>query len=236
MKPLIIIPARGGSKGIPHKNIRTLGGRPLIAYTIAAAREAAIRLSGTIVLSTDDGDIADVARREGLQVDYMRPPELGADNIGSREVMLDVMDWADRRGVVYDCIILLQPTSPLRTLDDILGTAAIFNPDIDMAVSVCESDENPYYTLFETDSDGFLHISKGDGMYKRRQDVPKVLEYNGAVYVINPDSLRRMELGAFERRVPYEMPRSRSLDLDTPDDWLLAEMIMARKNGTDNEL
>lgn len=236
MKPLIIIPARGGSKGIPHKNVKALAGRPLIAYTIATAMAAAEKLGGTVVLSTDDDEIAGVARREGLTVDYMRPTTLGGDHIGSREVMLDVMAWADSRGTLYDCVILLQPTSPLRTAGDILGTTALYTSDIDMAVSVCESAANPYYTLFETDAEGFLHISKGDGLFKRRQDVPKVLEYNGAVYVINPDSLRRMELGEFPRRLPYEMPRSRSLDLDTPDDWLVAEMIVARMKDNDHEL
>ena len=228
MKPLIIIPARGGSKGIPRKNVKLLGGRPLIGYTIAVADAVSAQLGGAVVLSTDDDEIATVARSLGLTVDYMRPAHLGGDHVGSREVMLDVMAWADARGMSYDCVILLQPTSPLRTEADVLGTAALYTPEIDMAVSVCESAANPYYTLFETDAEGFLHISKGDGLFKRRQDVPKVLEYNGAVYVINPASLRRMELGEFTRRVPYEMPRSRSLDLDTPDDWLLAEMIVAR--------
>lgn len=227
MNPLFIIPARGGSKGIPRKNLKRLAGKPLIQYTVEAALEARERLGGAILLSTDDSEIADVARSCGLTVDYMRPRHLGADNIGSREVVLDAMDWADSQGIAYDCIILLQPTSPFRTAGDIIGTAELYNPEVDMAVSVCEAPANPYYTLFETTPEGYLHISKGHGLYTRRQDVPKVWEYNGAVYAINPDSIRRQPLGAFARRVPFVMPSDRSIDLDTPRDWIVAEALVA---------
>ena len=226
MKPLYIITARGGSKGIPHKNIKLLGGRPLIAYTIDAAIEAARTSGGYILLSTDDSEIADVARSCGLAVDYMRPASLGGDNIGSREVILDAMDWATDRGIDYDCVVLLQPTSPLRTAADITEAEALYSPDIDMVVSLCPSDVNPYFNMFEVDGKGFITISKGDGMYTRRQDCPTVYEQNGAVYVINPASIRTMPLGAFPRRVPFIMPRSRSIDLDTPADWAVAETIM----------
>ena len=228
MTPLFVIPARGGSKGIPRKNIRPLGGRPLIAYTIDAAEAARNAAGGYILLSTDDREIADVARVCGLEVEYMRPAELGADTTGSREVILDAMDWADSRGIAYDCVVLLQPTSPLRIAEDILGTMEPYTPGTDMVVSACESDANPYYNLFETDADGILHICKGDGLFTRRQDVPPVLEYNGAVYVINPASLRKMSLGAFPCRRPFLMPSSRSIDLDTIADWERAEQYMSK--------
>lgn len=229
MTPLYIIPARGGSKGIPRKNIRPLGGKPLIVYTIEAAQAALAATGGYILLSTDDAEIAEVARAAGLETDYMRPEALGADTTGSREVMLDAMDWADSRGIAYDTVVLLQPTSPLRTAEDILGAIALHTPGTDMTVSVCEADANPYYNLFETDAEGNLHISKGDGLITRRQDAPPVLQYNGAVYVIEPASLRAMPLGAFPRRRPYVMPSSRSIDLDTPADWAAAEIIIAKQ-------
>jgi N-acylneuraminate cytidylyltransferase len=95
-----------------------------------------------------------------------------------------------------------------------------------MVVSVMQAATNPYYNAFETDENGFLHISKGDGKYTRRQDAPKVWEYNGAVYVINTASLRKMKLGEFTRRKMYEMSRERSIDLDTPTDWLIAETLI----------
>ena len=226
MKPLFIIPARGGSKGIPHKNIKELCGKPLLHYTIEHAR-AVCADDSRIVLSTDDPAIADCARKAGLAVPYMRPAHLATDTAGSREVMLHAMDWADSQGLDYDCVVLLQPTSPLRQPGDICGAMNLYRSDIDMVVSVCESASNPYYTCYEAEgADGYLHISKGDGLYTRRQDCPKVWEYNGAVYVINPDSLRRCPMGAFERRLPFVMDRNRSHDLDTPLDWMVVEAVM----------
>ena len=230
-RPLFIIPARGGSKGIPHKNIRELCGKPLVMYAVDAAR-ALCADTARIILSTDDEAIADVVRAHGLPVPYMRPAELATDTAGSREFMLDAMDWADAQGIDYDAVVLLQPTSPLRTADDVYNALALYDPQVDMVVSVCEAASNPYYTCFEQEGpEGYLHISKGDGLYTRRQDCPKVWEYNGAVYVINPDSLRRMPMGAFKRRLPSPMPRERSVDLDTPTDWLVAETL-ARDLGT----
>ncbi|MBP3639618.1 MAG: acylneuraminate cytidylyltransferase family protein [Muribaculaceae bacterium] len=225
-RPLYIIPARGGSKGIPHKNIKPLAGRPLIAYSIDVARELCPE-QDRIILSTDDPAIADTARGLGLNVNYMRPADLATDSSGSREVMLDAMDWADARGIAYDCVVLLQPTSPLRTADDVRAALELYTPQVDMVVSVEPAACNPYYNCFETDADGFLHISKGDGRLTRRQDAPPAWTYNGAVYVINPQSLRAMPMGSFGRRVPSPMPAERSIDLDTPRDWAVAEAIMS---------
>ena len=225
MKPLFVIPARGGSKGIPRKNIRLLAGKPLIHYTIEVARTLAD--DSRIIVSTDDDEIAATAELTGLKVDYRRPAELASDTAGSREVILDAMAEADRRGVEYDCVVLLQPTSPLRTAADVEGCMRLYTPGCDMVVSVVEAACNPYYDCFETDPvTGMLHVSKGDGLITRRQDAPKAWQYNGAVYVINPDSIRRMTLGAMPRRIPYEMPRSRSVDLDTMLDWTIAETVI----------
>ncbi len=228
-KSLYIIPARGGSKGIPRKNIRSLAGKPLIHYSIEVARQLAD--DSHIILSTDDEEIAEVARLTGLPVPYMRPARLATDTAGSREVILDAMDAADSMGVDYKRVVLLQPTSPLRTVDDVKRCLDLYRNDIDMVVSVVEASCNPYYNCFETDSQtGYLHISKGDGNYTRRQDVPSAWEYNGAVYVINPQSIREMPLGKFPKRVPCQMPRSRSIDLDTMLDWEIAETIMKQSN------
>lgn len=229
MKPLYIIPARGGSKGIPRKNIKELCGRPLIAYTVDAAIEARKRLGGHILLSTDDAETAGIVRGLGIEVEYMRPAELAGDTSGSREVMLHAMDWAESQGIEYDCVVLLQPTSPFRTADDIVACTQLLEPGIDMAVSVCEAADNPYFNIFETDAEGYLHISKGDGKLTRRQDAPKAWVYNGAVYAINPASLRAMPMGMFGHRVPSVMPRERSIDIDGPADWLAAETIMSRQ-------
>ncbi|MDE6317715.1 MAG: acylneuraminate cytidylyltransferase family protein [Muribaculaceae bacterium] len=224
MKPLIIIPARGGSKGIPKKNIALLNGRPLIDYTIQTA--LALAPQSHIILSTDSDEIADTARQCGLEVDYRRPDALATDTVGSREVILDAMDWAEAQGVDYDAVVLLQPTSPLRAVGDVVHAMDMYSPDIDMVVSVTEARSNPYYNCFEADADGYLHVSKGDGLYTRRQDVPPAYEYNGAVYVINPQSIRNMAMGAFPRRVPSVMPAERSVDIDTPVDLIIASHLL----------
>lgn len=224
MKTLYVIPARGGSKGIPHKNIKPLAGKPLIGYSIDVARQLAA--DDDICLTTDDPDIAATAESMGLNVPFLRPASLATDTCGTYEVLIHALDFYRDRGIDYDTLVLLQPTSPMRTADDVRAALALYSPDIDMVVTVKEAASNPYYNCYETDNDGFLHISKGDGGYTRRQDAPKVWEYNGAVYVINVESLRRMPLSAFTRRRMSVMPAERSVDLDTPVDWLIAEKLI----------
>ena len=224
MKTLYVIPARGGSKGIPHKNIKPLAGKPLIGYSIDVARQLAA--DDDICLTTDDPEIAATAESMGLNVPFLRPASLATDTCGTYEVLIHALDFYRDRGIDYDTLVLLQPTSPMRTADDVRTALALYSPDIDMVVTVKEAASNPYYNCYETDNDGFLHISKGDGGYTRRQDAPKVWEYNGAVYVINVESLRRMPLSAFTRRRMSVMPAERSVDLDTPVDWLIAEKLI----------
>lgn len=223
LRPLVIIPARGGSKGIPRKNIKPFAGRPLVLHSLEIARRFAPY--SNIILSSDDPEIIATAEDAGYPVPYRRPAELGGDTVGSREVMLDVMDWADREGLEYDCVLLLQPTSPLRAPEDVAATLEAYRPDCDMAVTVVRSPANPYYDCFEAGPEGYLHVSKGDGTLTRRQDAPPAWQMNGAVYVINPASLRREPLGSFRRRIPVEMPRERSVDLDSPLDWIIAETL-----------
>ena len=225
MKPLVIIPARGGSKGIPHKNIKLLGGKPLICRAIDNAR--AVAPDSDICVSTDDSEIIQVVEDYGLKVPFIRPTELAADNSGTYEVLLHALSFYEQQGRTYDTIILLQPTSPFRRDEDISEALKLYSPDVDMVVSVTEARANPYYNCFETDSDGFLHVSKGDGKYIRRQDAPKAWEYNGAIYIINPQSLKRKSLGEFKRRRMYEMDELHSLALDTPLDWRIAELLIA---------
>ena len=137
------------------------------------------------------------------------------------------MKFYEELGRDYDTLVLLQPTSPMRTAEDVQAAIDAYTPDIDMVVTVTEAASNPYYNCYETDENGFLHISKGDGCYTRRQDAPKAWEYNGAVYVINIESLKKGPLGSFRRRKMVEMSRERSVDLDTPLDWMVAEAIMS---------
>lgn len=227
MNTLFLITARGGSKGIPGKNVRDFCGRPLVARSV----EQAMAIAGdsdTVCLSTDSGEIRTAAEACGLEVPFLRPAALASDTAGSYEVILHALDWYEARGKRFDRVVLLQPTSPLRTIGDICGAMELWSPDIDMVVSVCEARTNPYYNAFESDADGMLHVSKGDGHYTRRQDAPEVWEYNGAVYVMTVASLRRCSMSRFTRRMPYPMPSLRSVDLDTEADWLIAESLFRR--------
>lgn len=222
---LYIIPARGGSKSIPGKNIKPLAGKPLLGYSLEAA--LALAPAERVILTTDSEEIAAVGRQFGPIVPHMRPAELATDTAGSREVMLDAMAEARRRGIRFDVVVLLQPTSPMRTPDDIRRTLAAWSPDVDMAVTVAPAPCNPYYDCFETDPEGFLRVSKGSGLLTRRQMAPPAWQFNGAVYAITPSALEARALGEMTRRRPVEMPRERSLDLDTPLDWKICEYILS---------
>lgn len=227
MKTLVIIPARGGSKGIPRKNIKFLGGRPLIYYAIDGARSVAD--DEDICVTTDDAEIISVVEDYGLKVPFVRPDYLASDHMGTYEVLLHALDYYKSIGRVYDRIVLLQPTSPFRRPEDIRGAIDCYSSDVDMVVTVKEAASNPYYNSFEEDADGYLCISKGDGKYVRRQDAPKAWEYNGAVYVINARELERHNMSEFRRVKKYEMDDLHSLDLDTPFDWKIAELLLSEK-------
>lgn len=227
MKTLCIIPARGGSKGIPKKNIKLLGGKPLIYYAIDGARS--IVDDNDICVTTDDSEIIKKVEEYGLKVPFIRPDYLASDTMGTYEVLLHALDYYEKQGKKYDRIVLLQPTSPFRRPEDIKGAMENYTSDIDMVVSVKETSSNPYYNSFEEDENGYLVISKGDGHYNRRQDAPKAWEYNGAVYVINTDSLKAKNISDFKRIVKYEMDDLHSVDLDTMFDWKIAELLIKEK-------
>lgn len=227
MNILVIIPARGGSKGIPGKNIKLLGGKPLIYYAIDVAR--AIVDDTHICVSTDDDQIIRVVEQYGLSVSFIRPTELATDTAGSYGVLLHALSFYESKGEHFDAVVLLQVTSPFRTVNHVREALNLYNKDLDMVVSVKETDSNPYYLCFEEDTEGMLHISKGDGHYTRRQDCPPVYEYNGAIYIINPERMKAMPLNKFKKRVKYVMDREHSVDLDTMMDWMIAEYMITNK-------
>ena len=227
MNILVIIPARGGSKGMPGKNIKLLGGKPLIYYAIDVAR--AIVDDTHICVSTDDDQIIRVVEQYGLSVPFIRPTELATDTAGSYGVLLHALSFYESKGEHFDAVVLLQVTSPFRTVNHVREALNLYNKDLDMVVSVKETDSNPYYLCFEEDTEGMLHISKGDGHYTRRQDCPPVYEYNGAIYIINPERMKAMPLNKFKKRVKYVMDREHSVDLDTMMDWMIAEYMITNK-------
>lgn len=220
---LVIIPARGGSKGVPGKNIKLLNGKPLIQYTIEVARK--LFSDQQIIVSTDDQTIIDVVEQLGLKVPFKRPPELATDKAGTYEVLLHAMKYAEQNGIPFDKVLLLQPTSPFRTQTNLEEAYLLYNEELDMVVSVKETKSNPYYVLFEENEKGYLVKSKPSS-FIRRQDCPKVWEYNGAIYIMNKTQLQLNPPVMFTKIKKYVMNEFESHDIDTPLDWLIAEHLL----------
>ncbi len=225
------IPARGGSKGLAGKNVRPLGGKPMIVWTIEAAADAAKKVPGArIVVSTDAPEIRDIAQQAGAEVPYLRSAHLATDTASTADVLIDLLHYFSAKDVNVETVILLQPTSPLRNAGDILAAYELYRKDtVDMVVSVTETKANPYFTLFEENGDGYLRLSK-PSRYTRRQDCPPVYEYNGAVYVIRAASLQTAGNMKFNRILKFVMPDERSVDIDTQFDFDVAEYLL-KKNG-----
>ena len=226
MKILYVIPARGGSKGVPAKNIKPFMGKPLIHYAIDTARACAVSETD-ICLSTDDDQIAAVVKDYCLEVHFMRPAELATDTAGTYEVLLHALGEMEKmHSCTYEVLVLLQPTSPFRKPQHVREALALYDNGIDMVVSVKEAESNPYFTLFEENSEGWLEKSK-KGNFTRRQDAPPVWELNGAVYIINVEALRRhASIAQFSKVRKYPMSQTASVDLDTPLDWRFAELLV----------
>ncbi len=227
MKILTIIPARGNSKGIIHKNIKLLGGKPLLHYTIETARQ--ITSDKDICVSTDSPEIIKCAEDCGLEVPFLRPAELATDTAGTYEVLLHALNFYEEKGEKYDVVLLLQNTSPFRRVEQVKEALSLYNPEVDMVVSVKECAANPYYCVFEENENGFLHVCKGAGNIFRRQDAPKVYEYNGAIYIMNAETLKTTHMHKMQKRVKYVMDSFSSLEIDTMWDWKMAEFLMNQK-------
>jgi len=224
---LAIIPARGGSKGVPRKNIKMLGGKPLIAWSIQSALQS--KLINTTIVSSDDSEIISIAEQYGGSIPFVRPSYLATDTATTVDVLLHALDFYKLQDTVFDYIVLLQPTSPFRKISDI--DAAIMKAienKVDMVVSVKETGSNPYYVLFEEDENGFLEKSKKSS-FTRRQDCPKVYEYNGSIYVINVSSLLSNNSLSFEKTIKYEMDPMCSIDIDDMLDFKYAEFLLENK-------
>lgn len=223
MKTLALIPARGGSKGIPRKNINIIAGKPLIAWTIEAALASTL-LDG-VVVSTDNAEIAEVALRYGAQVPFLRPAELARDETPGVEPVLHALQQLPE----YDAVLLLQPTSPLRSSADIDACLALARDRQAVSVvSVSEPDAHPDW-MYRMTATQQLEKLLASQSHTRRQDLPTVLTLNGALYFANADWLRRSRTLLAEETLAYVMPADRSVDIDTPLDWKFAELLLNEK-------
>lgn len=226
-RALCVIPARGGSKGVPGKNTRPLRGKPLIAYTIQQA--LASRNVDRVVVSTDSPAIADAALAAGAEVPFMRPAELATDTAGTIEVVLHAMEWVRKEeGRPYDVVVLLHATAPLRSVQDIDSVIGLLDRSVDNVISVTEAHSNPYFNMVEAAPDGTVRLVKA-GTFLTRQSAPAVFEVNGSIYAWWWDALVRSRSVFSGRTLAYVMPRERSVDIDDETDFILAETLLLRR-------
>jgi CMP-N,N'-diacetyllegionaminic acid synthase len=219
---LFVIPARGGSKGIPRKNIKLLGGKPLIHYSIEYAR--LFTDDENICLSTDDTEIIDCANQINLTVPFIRPAEFSTDSASTFSVLHHAISFYQQQGRSYKYMVLLQATSPFREKNHLQEALQLIDNQTDVVVSVVKQHNNPYFNLFEENESGFLKISKGEGTFTRRQDCPPVFAFNGSIYIFNTKALLKAHsFKDFESIKKYEMDEKYSVDIDTLEDWELAE-------------
>jgi len=219
---LAVIPARGGSKGLPGKNIRSLAGKPLVAWTIEAAKSS--KFIDRVVLSSDDDAIMQVALEWGCDVPFTRDAELATDEATSVDVLLDAL----RRVPGYDWVVLLQPTSPLRTALDIDNCLReSIESQSRVGLSVCEAPKSPYW-MYRRSADGRLHsLFESTDLVTRRQALPIVHQLNGAVYVAESQWLVQNRTFLTPETYAYVMPKSRSVDVDDELDLLYAGQLIA---------
>ena len=220
MKTLIVIPARAGSKGLPEKNTKLFGEKPLIVHTIDFAE--LIKEEGDLVcVSSNDETVIEIANRYITVASLRRPEELATDSIGMNDVLLHALHSLDRENSIFERILLLQPTSPIRSIEDYKNICSSFNEGADLVVSVKESKANPYFNLFEENSDGYLEKSKISN-FERRQDCPRIYEYNGSMYLASVTALQKYGLHGMKKIRKMVMPDERSVDIDDMKDWVLA--------------
>jgi CMP-N,N'-diacetyllegionaminic acid synthase len=224
MKILYLIPARAGSKGLPNKNIKLLNNKPLIAYSIEFAL-ANIKSGDELCISTDDENVIEISEKLGVKVPFKRPHNLSSDTASTYDVIKHAINHYEQKGLTFDAVMLLQPTSPFRNAEDFKNVVERFDSDCEMSVSVKESKENPYFTLFEENEKGLLVKSK-TGSFERRQDCPKVYAFNGSIYLIRVSAIVSKKINELSRIKKVIMPDSRSIDIDTMADWILAEHYM----------
>ena len=225
-RPLLaLIPARGGSKGLKDKNIRQLNNKPLLAYTIEAAKES--RIFDRIIVSTDSEKIAAVALKYGAEVPFMRPKELATDTASSMDVLIYTIELLQESNDKYDYVALLQPTSPLRTSQDIVGAVnLLIEKNANSVVSVCRVEHSPLWSNTLPEDLSLKDFIRPEIRNLRRQDLPIFYRLNGAIYIVKVSYILESKDFFGQESYAYIMPVNRSVDIDTELDLVLAEVLL----------
>ncbi len=227
--------ARGGSKGVPGKNIKPLAGKPLIAYSIETARACA-RLE-TVIVSTDDPAIAAVAREHGAEVPFLRPPELATDTAPEWLSWQHAIRWVEQDRGPFDTFVSLPTTSPFRDVSDVDACIDLLGKDAatDVVITVREAERSPYFNMVRRDENGYARlVIEPANAVVRRQDVPEVFDITTVVYAARPAFVMNASR-LFDGRVGMvRVPAARALDIDTLHDFMIAECIArARDRAVD---
>ena len=228
---LATICCRGGSKGVPGKNIRPLRGKPLIAYTIESAKASA--LIDDLIISTDEEQIASIAKQFGASVPFMRPADLASDTASKWPVFIHAVETYEKlTGKTVDYLVDVDVTVPLKTAQDIDGAIqlALQNPDTDVVITGYEPERNPYFNMMEIGEDGYAEIvKKGVKPIVRRQDAPQVYSLTPAAYVVKKSALYEFEHWSKAKCKIFPIPRERAVDIDTEIDFKIVEFLMSNK-------
>jgi CMP-N-acetylneuraminic acid synthetase len=228
MRVLGVVPARGGSKGVPGKNVRLLSGKPLLQYTAEAARGS--RLLSRVVLSTENEEIARIGLECGLEVPFLRPPQWAADDTPMLPVVQHAVSWMEDQGEFFDAVCLLQPTNPFRRSEDIdacIRLLEISGADAVVTVLPVPEEHNPHWVYF-ADESGLLRLSTGEAApITRRQELPPAYHREGSVYVTRRDVLMKENSFYGRRLVGHCIEPKLSVNIDRPSDWVRAEELVA---------
>ncbi len=236
MKNIAIITARSGSKGLPNKNIKLLAGKPLMAWSIEAALESG--MFDTVMVSTDSEEYAEIAREWGAEVPFLRSEATSQDNSNSWDVVAEVISEYKKLGREFDTLMLLQPTSPLRSSEDIRGAYSLFEQKCGTAVvGACECEFNPllatrfgpslsYGSDRQIIREAFDDKYNAKGAYLRRQWLPSFYRLNGSMYIVNVGRFVKNHDIYDENCYPYIMPQENSIDVDTELDFVIAEAVL----------
>ena len=228
-RSLAVIPARGGSKGVPGKNIRLLSDKPLIAYTIEAAIQS--NLFDHIIVSTDSEEIAEVSRKYGAEVPFLRPDDLSGDAVSSDAVVLHALEYYEMQGEKFDTVCKLQPTSPLRAGKHIIEAYnLLLDKDSDYVVSVCECEHSPLWSGVLGPDNSMDSFMEEQNKSSCRQYLPKYYRLNGAIYIAKVELYQKNRNFLGKNATAYIMEQEDSIDIDSILDFEIAEFLINKFN------
>lgn len=230
-KIITIIPARGGSKGLLRKNIKPLLGKPMIAWTIEQAKNS--KYIDRIIVSTDDKEIAKISKKYGADVPFLRHKELARDNSSTIDVIMHAIDWFEKKGDYFDMVVLLEPTSPLRDVEDIDKCVEILldNTKAKAIVGVAKLESgHPEFNMV-INKDGFIRKLDGTTNFRvlRRQDLKDMYFFEGSIYLSDVDTLKQKRTFYHELTLAYVVPKYKSLEVDELCDFICIEALMKAK-------